>query len=424
MITEKVTHFYGCQMTTSYSAKQHKLRKLIAHLSEKQATNNEFVSLYIPAHASIDTIVANLKEDIETASLKSRNTNQRIQEALRGIILRLKQQKQAPENGLVLFAGIFAGINQDKETLNIEELVPPKPVNKFYREITNHFELEQLRQMLRDQRIVGLIAIDAKQATIAIRNGEHIEFLENLTSGVPGKTSKGGQSQRRYERERDMEITYFFNRIAEHSAKAFLEKQKATVLIVGGPGLTKNEFIKGNFLHYELKNALLNVVDTQTACEDGIREMLAKSSETLKSMCGPEEKKTMMRLEAELNKEQGLATTGLDSVLEDLKRGAVEIALITDDSDLYEVEALCKKCGLGKSEILKKKDTTTLQTLLATPCMKCKGIEWEIVEKDMVDVLEDAAAQTDAKVEVIFTGTEEKARLSALGGFAALLRYR
>jgi peptide subunit release factor 1 (eRF1) len=46
------------------------------------------------------------------------------------------------------------------------------------------------------------------------------------------------------------------------------------------------------------------------------------------------------------------------------------------------------------------------------------------VEKDMVDVLEDAAVQTDAKVEVIFTGSEEKARLSALGGFAALLRYR
>jgi peptide subunit release factor 1 (eRF1) len=46
------------------------------------------------------------------------------------------------------------------------------------------------------------------------------------------------------------------------------------------------------------------------------------------------------------------------------------------------------------------------------------------VQKDIVDVLEDAASQTDARVEVISTASEEKIRIAALGGIAALLRYK
>ncbi len=45
-------------------------------------------------------------------------------------------------------------------------------------------------------------------------------------------------------------------------------------------------------------------------------------------------------------------------------------------------------------------------------------------EKDIVDVLEDLAAQTNGLVEVISTESQEKAKLTALSGFAALLRYK
>ena len=42
----------------------------------------------------------------------------------------------------------------------------------------------------------------------------------------------------------------------------------------------------------------------------------------------------------------------------------------------------------------------------------------------VLDVLEDLASQTNATVEVISTASEEKAKLTAFGGFAALLRYK
>ena len=61
--------------------------------------------------------------------------------------------------------------------------------------------------------------------------------------------------------------------------------------------------------------------------------------------------------------------------------------------------------------------------MISSLCDKCNAIDYEVGERDMVDVLEDVASQTDTKVEVIFSESEEKAKLKELGGIAALLKY-
>jgi peptide subunit release factor 1 (eRF1) len=48
-------------MATTNSVKQHKLRKLIAWLSEKEGRGLEFISLYMPRGTSKDELVALLK---------------------------------------------------------------------------------------------------------------------------------------------------------------------------------------------------------------------------------------------------------------------------------------------------------------------------------------------------------------------------
>jgi peptide chain release factor subunit 1 len=421
--TQKGTHFHACHMATTNSVKQHKLRKLIAWLSDKEGRGKDFISLYIPLETSMDEIVAILKKESDSVVAKSERSEDRLQKPLKNVSQRLKQEKEIPENGLAIFAGIFVA-NDQGEVLNFEEIVPPEPITKYLYVVDNHFLLEPLREMLRDQKIVGLIALDSKEAGFGILNGEHLEQIENITSGIPGKSGKGGQSQRRYERERDMELNNYFHRIAEHATKAFLQDHKVTVLIVGGPGSTKDDFVKGDYLHYELKNALLSTVDTQFVGTEGVREVMRKSSEALKNMCVPEEKKTVQRLLAELAKQDGLATYGIDSVLDALKKGEVEVALVTDSTDMIENVAICKRCGLSKTMIVDKKNVQAIREMTSSPCEKCKAVEYEVKEKDIVDVLEDAATQTDATVEVISAESEEKGKLTTLGGFAALLRYR
>jgi peptide chain release factor subunit 1 len=410
-------------MATTNSVKQHKLKQLIACLSEQEGRGVEFVSLYIPREKSIDEVVSTLKEASDSANAKSDSTKHRLQGALKNVISYLRLVKEIPDNGLAIFAGTFVA-NSQGIVLSVEEIVPPEPLTAYAFEVDNHFRLEPLREMLRKQKVVGIIALDSKEANYGILDGERFEYIENITSGIHGKSGKGGSSQRRYERERDMALTGFFHRVAEHASKTFLENHKATVLIVGGPSTTKEDFLKGDFLHYELKNALLDMVDTQSAGREGVKEVLDKSSEALKNMCAPEEKQIMKRFVAYLGKQDDLAIYGLDIVLTALKKGEVEVALVTDNTGMVEVAAVCKKCGLTSVQIADKKNAKSVKATISRPCEKCNAVEYEVDEKDIVNVLEDLAAQTNARVEVISTESEEKAKLTALGGFGAILRYR
>jgi peptide chain release factor subunit 1 len=407
--------------------KQHKLRKVIACISEQKGRGIEFISLYIPHETPVDEVVAALKKELDcapTASQSVREVKNRLEDATKNIVQYLKLQKEIPNDGLAIFAGTFTS-DLENNVLTIEEIIPPEPITTFLYQVDDHFHLELLREMLRNQKDVGFVALDSKEASFGIIKGEQFELIENITSGVHGKSGKGGSSQRRYERERDMAVSNFFHRVADHAAKAFLQDHKIAALIVGGPGTTKEDFLKGDYLNYELQNSVVSVVDTQSAGKDGVREMLDKSAEVRQSMCAPDERRIVQRLMTTVGKQDGLAIYGLAPVLEAVKKGEVEVALVTDTTDMLETVVVCKKCGLPKTQIVTSADKVhAVQEMISSPCESCKAIEYEVEEKDIIDVLEDAASQTNARVEVISTDSKEKSQLTALGGFAALLRYK
>ena len=143
----------------------------------------------------------------------------------------------------------------------LREVVPPKPVKSFLYQCDDHFHVEHLKEMLREERVYGLLSIDANDVGIGILSGESFEIANVMTSGISGKTRKGGQSARRYERGREMELTYYFNRVGEHATRVFIDSGKVTGMIIGGPGPTKEEFLNGGYLHYELQKKVLVVLD-------------------------------------------------------------------------------------------------------------------------------------------------------------------
>jgi peptide chain release factor subunit 1 len=418
---EKRTTSHVCHIASSNSVKQHKLRKRIAWLSSKEGLENELVSLYIPSTTSIENVLSKLKN--KSKSIHKEQDIDALQDTIKNTIQHLKQKNEIPENGLALFSGNIVEDNQQVSV--VEEIVPPENIGTDVFEISHHFHLEPLRQMVRNPRLVGFIVLDSKEASFGLLNGEVFEVVKNISSGISGKSGKGGQSQRRYERERDMELVAFFHRIGEYASKEFLEKIEVMALIVGGPSTTKNSFANGNYLHYQLKDGLLSVVDTQTVGKEGLNELLDKSSETLKNMCFPEERMLMQRLLQELHKQDGLIAYGLQPVLAAIDSGAVEIVLATDTMDFAEIVVTCKVCGSSKKRIVNNsKKLQAIQDMVSESCGQCGSKQYEVEEKDIVDVLEDAASKIDAKVEVISTDSEEKNQLTLLGGVAAILRYK
>ncbi|MEJ2281226.1 MAG: hypothetical protein P8X97_04830 [Candidatus Bathyarchaeota archaeon] len=385
---EKITHSHVCHIATSDSVKQYKLRKRIAWLSNKEGRKQEFISLYIPSTASMENIIRNLKNKSKFIKLQDERANDRVKDVIKHIIKHLKEKKEIQKNGQAIFAGTLIDEKQENAVLAVEEIIPPEPIVAYFFEIDHHFHLEQLRKMLRNPRVVGFIALDSKEASFGLLNGDHFEVLKTITSGIAGKSGKGGQSQRRYERE------------------------------------TKTDFVTGNYLHYELKDVLLDIYDTQSADKKGLTELLEKSSEPLKNLCFPEEKMLMKRLLHELHKENGLAIYGLNEVLAAINKGAVEVVLVIDNTEFSEMIVTCKVCGLSKKKILTNNNKPqAIQEMISIPCEKCNSKEYEVEEKDIIDVLEDAASKTDAKVEIISTESKEKDQLRVLGGIAALLRY-
>ena len=97
-----------------------------------------------------------------------------------------------------------------------------------------------------------------------------------MTSGVSGKHRQGGQSARRFERLRDNELNEYYHRIANYAQKIFIDQYTVKGLIVGGPGPTKETFVREEYLDYRLQNNIIATLDTSYSGDEGVREIIDK----------------------------------------------------------------------------------------------------------------------------------------------------
>lgn len=412
-------------MSKSESVKLYKVRKLISELASKEGRGTELVTLYVPPKKPIHEVIANLREEWGTAgNIKSDTTRNHVQDALVKAMQRLKLYREPPDNGLVIFCGAL-GDNPGSEVVNIWEIEPPKPVRAYTYQCDDHFHVEMLKDMLREEKIFGLLVIDSSESAIGILSGDSLEIPDDMTSGISGKTRKGGQSARRYERGREMELTYFYHRVADHATKILLEDAKVTGLIIGGPGPTKESFLKSELLNYQLRQKIIAILDTSYSGREGIRELVEKATDVLQGVRLVEEKKLVQRFLGEVNKQGGLAVYGLPRVLDALQKANAEVVMVSDDLDTFRISARCRKCDTVRQETAQTRNKVQkIQEMIAEPCTKCGSLDYDVSEKDIVDVLEEMAFQVGSKVEMISSGTEEGNMFRTFGGVAALLRYR
>ena len=413
-------------MSKTDSVRLYKVRKLISELSNKEGRGTELVSLYIPPKKPVHEAIANLREEWGTAgNIKSDTTRNHVQDALTKAMQRLKLYRTAPDTGLVVFSGALPTNGPGSEVVNVWEIIPPKPVTQYLYQCDDHFHVEWLRDMLREEKVYGILVIDSSEVGMGILSGDRLEIEDVLTSGISGKTRKGGQSARRYERGREMELTYYFNRVGEHATRVFVDSNKVTGLLVGGPGPTKDEFLKGGYLHYELQKKIIAVLDLGYSGREGVRELVDKGADVLKDVRLVEEKRLVQKFLAEVNKQMGLAVYGLPRVMDALQKASAEVVLVSEDLDMVRIDATCRKCGTVKSEnVAAAKKIQQRQGMTSAPCTKCGAADYDVVEKDLVDVLEELAFQVGSKVEVISSGTEEGSMFKSFGGVGAILRYR
>jgi len=228
-----------------------------------KSPNKDVVTLYISSTTDMQKIWDLIKrEEPIIGNIKSRVTRQSIEQAFTRIKTFLSTV-QPSKNGYIIVA------SADELVFTTDILVSKDWYwcgGEFYSQI-----LEESLAMRFNP--VGIINIETAEATIGYV-GSSIQVLQHLTSGIGGKHGKGGQSQRRFEREREQEVLMFFQRVADASNKLFLTSYPITSLLISGGGMTKNKFLDSKYLDYRLKEKLLEIFNTQYTGEAGIRETL------------------------------------------------------------------------------------------------------------------------------------------------------
>ena len=405
-----------------------RLKKTLNTLATKEGRGTELVSVYVPPGKQISDVLNMLRDEYGTASnIKSTTTRKNVMDAIVKVQQRLKLFREPPEKGLVIFCGAIPQNGPGSERIETYVIDPPEPINIYLYRCDARFHTEYLQEMLREKETYGILLIDASDATLATLQGRRLEIVRRLTSGVPGKTRAGGQSARRYERLREMRLQEYFTRVGQHVDEAFLPIENLKGLILGGPGPTKYDFEKGDYLNYTLKDKIIDVIDTSYVEEQGVKEIVDKAPEIMRKIRYIEEKKLMQQFLYEIGHDTGLVTYGEEDVRRALESGAVRTLLLSDELDIARVTLKCNACGYQEQRTFKSQMLSSLQQdLSGKSCPKCKAPALGVAEtQDLVDNLAQLAEYTNAEVEIISGETEEGQMLkNSFGGIAAILRFK
>ena len=353
---------------------KYKFKKFIRDLSTIRGRHTELVSVYIPAGYDIIKIIQHLSQEQGTASnIKDKTTRTHVIDSLEKMIRHLRLFKQTPPNGLVVFSGNISK-KESQTDIQVFSIEPPQSLKLRMYRCDQTFVLEPLEEMLEDTTTYGLIVIDRREADIGLLKGTSIKTLSHSTSDVPGKTRAGGQSAKRFESLRKLSAIDFYKRISDKSNKEFLQKKELKGILLGGPGLTKEEFLE--YLNTELKNKVMAIKDLSYTGDFGLKELVEKSKDVLVKEEIIEEKEIVNRFLKLLATATEKVAYGIAEVKKALEIGAVEILLIS-----------------------------------------------EYLEDVLIESLEESTSQTGAELRMISTDTTEGKQLKDLGGVAAILRF-
>jgi peptide chain release factor subunit 1 len=413
----------------SGARKRYEFKKMLERLAAKEGSGTELITIYIPPDKQIFDVTAQLRDEFgQCANIKSKQTRTNVQSAISSILSRLKYYNRPPEHGMAIFCGTIK-LGGDRTDLQCTIIEPPEPLNLYMYRCSSSFELDPLRAMLVEKEVYGLIVIDRREAYIGFLRGNRIEPVTGVTSTVPGKQRKGGQSAMRFQRLRLIAINEFYKKVGERASDVFLQEkdffERFKGVLIGGPTPTKEEFYEGNFLHHEVQKRVIGLFDVTYTNESGLSELVDAASDALRGVEVMKEKTAMERFFKELVKEHGLAAYGEESVRKNLELGSVDLLLLSERLRRSRVKISCQSCNYSREETVEIEPGSSTAEIDLGACPECSAPLYIEEETDIIDELTELADSSGSDVMIISDDFEEGAMLyNAFGGFAAILRYR
>lgn len=338
--------------------KKFELENLVEELEGYRGRHTELITVMVPAGATLTQTTKQLEDEKGTATnIKTTSTRKNVINALERAIRKLKEIGRTPENGLAVFSGNVSE-TEGQDDFQIWTIEPPKKLRvKIYR-CDQIFVLEPLKEMLETEEVYGLLIIERNEASIGLLDGKHVKLLQNMTSGIPGKTRAGGQSSQRFHRIRESMAKEFFKRVAEAMKNHFFDNKKLKGILVGGPIPTKEEFLEQGQLVTALKDKVIAVRDLGDTGLPGLHELVNLCQDVLAEQEITKQKRILDEFFTKLAKEPDKISYGEAEVEDRLGRGAVEKLIISKSLEKSKVRKFEELAASFSTEVhIVTKDT-------------------------------------------------------------------
>ena len=352
------------------------VKKFVKELDKHRGRHTEFVTVYIPKGYDINKVINHIKQEQGTATnIKSTSTRKNVTDALERMVQHLRLFKKTPPNGLAAFAGNVSE-KEGQSNVQVWSIEPPIPLKTRIYRCDKTFQLDILRTMMETKEMYGMVVMDRRDATVALLKGKTIVPLVKTHSEVPGKTRAGGQSSQRFERLREGAKKDHYKKVADYMKDQFLQQKNLKGILVGGPSITTNEFVNGDFITGDIKKKIIAVKDLSYTGEFGLQELLDKCGDVLAAEEVAAEKEIVQKFLNLLAKKPGMVTYGEAEVVKAIEMGSAETILVS-----------------------------------------------EALDEEKINNFELKAEKTNAELMIISTETREGVQLKDLGKIAAILRY-
>lgn len=405
--------------TNSEDKARYDFKKDMQEITSYRGRGTELISVYVPPSKQISDVMAYLRnEQSQASNIKSKTTMKNVTSAIDSIAARLKTYKAPPANGVVIFCGEVPRAGD--QTKMVQYVInPPEPITAFLYRCDSQFFTDPLQSMLLDKKCYGLITIDRSEATLGLLIGSRIQVLKHFDSLVPSKHHQGGQSSVRFERLIEIAAHEFFKKVADNATEVFLDRPELLGILVGGPGATKDFFVKEEYLHHELRKKVVTpLVDTGYTDESGLRELVQNAKNIITDMQLTKEKEYMQRLFTEIRKaDGGLSCYGEDEVRNAVDMGAVDMLLLSESLNKRRVTVECPAGHRHELTVPNADDRIA--------CPECGATATVVKDEDLIDDFFLRADAYNTRVQIISPDSEEgDMLLKAFGGIAAILRYK
>lgn len=402
-----------------------KAKNALDDLSGMRGMGTELVTLIIPPDKAIHDVRQQLAQEIGQASnIKSKQTKKHVSDAIESAASAINNMRETPQHGIAIFTGhVIVGNNKTRMTTIVLD-DPPEPFRSFRYRCDSTFEVTQLEDMLIDKTCYGIFVIDRGEAAYGLASGKSVHCQEEMQSNIMGKHRQGGQSAQRFERLIEEHAHKFFKRAAEHASDYWLGMiENMEGIIIGGPGATKDQVLKGEFFHHEIAKIVRKpTFDVGYSNESGLRELVQRAGGLMHEIELDAERQLVDQFLAEIMKQHPKATYGEMMIRSALEQGAVDTLLLSEGLRKVRQAYTCRQCQHGWQ--------ITTDRLVEIPnCPSCNAASDQVREDpdntiSLMDELTTLAGHSSSNVKLISMDTEEGATLmEAFAGLGALLRY-